>query len=404
MKYLVPYIGKGSLFGKEEMRSIKKLLKSKASLSCSTVRTDFEKMFAKFIGVKYAFALTNCTVALEFASYLSGIKEGDEVIATCFSYQATILPLLTKKLKIKFCDIETNSLGLDIECLQKLITKNTKAIFLTHYGGMIVKNIREIVELAHNYGALVIEDCAHTIGSTYEGQKAGSFGDIGCFSFHSLKNISTLGQGGMITFNNDNWAEIVQKIRGTEPHAQFYKCENVFGEHMLPVDEIERHAKNSYIENCKAIFYAGTNATLNEPSCAVGIEQLKKVNDFNERRKQIGTKLNEEIGKLRGIRTQKVEAGYTHTYHLYTFFLTIDAFDRDRFVNLLQQNGIQIVLRYFPLHLLPEWRMQGGYYGLCPKAEKIWFNSIVNLPCYPQLTNKQIDYMITTISKIINSI
>ncbi|MDR1417702.1 MAG: DegT/DnrJ/EryC1/StrS family aminotransferase [Endomicrobium sp.] len=403
MSYIVPYIGKGSMFGYEELDAIKKLLLNDETLSCSKVRASFEEKFAEFIGVKYAFALTNCTVALEFASYLAGIQGGDEIITTCFSYQATILPLLTKKVKIKFCDIEPNNLGLDLYHLKKLITPNTKAVFITHYGGIVAKNIYEIVETAHNYGAVVIEDCAHTIGSTYKAQKAGSFGDIGCFSFHSLKNISTLGQGGMITLNNEKWAKIVKKIRGTEPDAKFYACENIFGDYKSPNDNIERHSKNSYTENCDAVFYTGTNATLCEPACAAGIEQMKKLHLFNNRRIKIAKMLNDGLRQIPGTKVQQVDSNYFHTYHLYTFFLTDDAgIDRDTFVNLLDKKGIQIVLRYFPMHLLPEWRMQGGGYGLCPVAEKLWFESLVNLPCYPKLNDEQIYYMIKTIAEIIN--
>lgn len=402
LEYIVPYIGKGSTFDEKEMEVIREILMNDKTMSCAEYRRVFEEDFAKFVGVEYAFALTNCTVALEFASYLAGIQTGDEVISTCFSYQATILPLLQRGVKIKFCDIEPNGLGVDLNEFRKLISPKTKAVFVTHYGGMIVKNIEEIVRVSHDNNAIVIEDCAHAIGSSYEGKKAGSFGDFGCFSFHSLKNISTLGQGGMITLHNKKWADVIRKIRGTEPDAVFYDADVKFGMNKVPHDDIERHAKNAYIQNCSLIKYSGTNATLSEPSCAVGSIQLEKVGSFNSRRREIAIRLTNGLSRIPQIRIQETTDQDYHIYHLYTFFLRDEAqIDRDEFVRRLKMKGIEIILRYFPLHLLPEWRFQGGGFGLCPVAERVWFKEIVNLPIYPKLTNNQVDYMIETIKDVI---
>lgn len=401
MDYVVPYIGKGSTFDDREIEAIKKIVFSDITMSCAGYRAKFEKEFAELVGVEYAFALTNCTVALEFASYLAGIKEGDEVISTCFSYQATILPLLQRGVKIKFCDIEPNGLGLDLNHFKSLISNKTKAVFVTHYGGMIVKNIEEIVRIAHENNAIVIEDCAHAIGSSYNGKVAGSFGDFGCFSFHSLKNISTLGQGGMITLHKKEWADVIRRIRGTEPDALFYDANVDFGQYTSPDDDIERHAKNAYYQNCSIVKYSGTNATLNEPSCAVGSVQLEKLPDFTNRRREIAARLTKGLSEIKQIRVQETTDLDYHVYHLYTFFLRENShIDREEFVRRLKAEGIEIILRYFPLHLLPEWRCQGGSLGQCPTAERIWFREIVNLPIYPSLTDTQVDYMIDTIKRI----
>lgn len=403
MNYIVPYIGKGSSFDEREIDVLKELLFSVNTLSCGNKRKEFEEKFASLLGVKYAFAVTNCTVALMFASYLANIEKGDEVVCTCFTYQATILPLLDKGVKIRFCDIEPNGLGVDIECLNQIVSKKTKAIFITHYGGMINYNIQKIQKIAKENNVLLIEDCAHSLGAKYCDKPSGTFGDIACFSFHSLKNISTLGQGGMIVFNNDSWARKIQNIRATEPDAIFRPQNIGFGEYIQPNDDIFRHDKNAYTHECIKILWSGTNATLSEPACAVGTVQLAKLDAFTQRRREIADKINNVLKLRPEIIIQEEPDDYYHVYHLYTFYLNPQyKINRDRFVNKLKDRGIEIILRYFPLHLLPEWRCQGGYYGECPRAEKVWFEKIINLPIYPSLTNMQVEYMINTIEEVLD--
>ncbi|MBH8561890.1 DegT/DnrJ/EryC1/StrS family aminotransferase [Nostoc sp. CENA67] len=401
-KYIVPYICKGSLFGEEEIEAVANLLRSDEPLAFGSERTQFETEFANFIGTKYALTVTNCTVGLEFATHLIGLKPGDEVIATPFTYQATLLPLLDKEVKVRFCDIDPNSLSINPNNIQSLITAKTRAIYLTHYGGYMA-DMNPIMELANQHNIIVIEDCAHANGSKYQGKMAGSIGHIGCFSFQSLKNMSTLGQGGMLTFNNDRWFEIIKKIRAAEPDADFVSCESIeFGNYGKPAYGIYGHEKNSYTHECTAIRHTGTNSTLSEPACAVGRIQLTKLNSFNQRRKNIAAYLNQELSSIPEIRVQKWASGYEHVQHLYTFFLKSDSrLNRDEFAANLEAAGIQIILRYFPLHLLPEWRLKGHKFGECPTTEKIWFEQLINLPCYPAMTDEQVIYMADKIVEII---
>ena len=204
--YVVPRCGRGSVLGAEEAAALTELVNSATSLSAGTHRERFERRFAEYVGTRHALSVTSGTVALDLAMQLLDLAEGDEVITTPQTYQATVQPLLRTPARVRFCDVDPVSLNIDPARLAELITDRTRAIVLVHYGGWPAE-MAEITALARPRGILVVEDCAHALGSGYHGRRPGSLGDIGCFSFHSSKNITTLGEGGMITFDRDDWAE-----------------------------------------------------------------------------------------------------------------------------------------------------------------------------------------------------
>lgn len=396
--FVVPYSLKGSIYDEQDLKVIQDLLlQDNSTLSCGKQRELFEQEFASYIGAKYTLSLTSCTIALEFATYLLNLQPDDHIIATPFTYQASVQHLLTKRLKVSFCDIDRNNLFADINSIQKLITNKTKAIYVTHYGGLM-GDMDALMQLARKHNIVVIEDCAHAIGSEYKGRKAGVTADISCFSFHSSKNMSTLGEGGMISFNNSKWFESIKNIRGNEPDAIFKKTSNKFGSFSMPNIPIEMHYKNSYEADCINLMHSGTNSTLSEPAAAVGRSQLLKVEQFNNKRREIGHYLNNALSEIEEIRIQQTPPGYIHTYHLYSFFVRPEhKIDHNEFIDYLYQHRIEIIQRYFPLHLFPEWRYRGSEYGQCPNVEQIWFKELVNLPCYPALNEYQLQFMIKTI-------
>lgn len=403
-RYVVPYTGKGSTFGEEEIQAVAALLRTDETLSCGHEREAFEAEFAEFVGVRHAVSVTNCTVALELATHLIGLEPGDEVIAAPLSYQATVSPLLSLPVKVSFCDIDPNSLAPDLMKLHSLVTPRTRAIYLTHYGGLMA-DMDAIMDIAQDHNLIIVEDCAHAHGSEYKGRKAGAAGHIGCFSFQSLKNMSSLGEGGMITLNDDGWATVLRRIRGNEPDAVFVARPELchFGKHSSPTRNLNRHAKNAYTHDCIALRHAGTNATLSEPAAAVGRVQLRKLRGFVDRRRQIAHRLNVTLRQIPGIRVQEEPADYLHTYHLYTLFIDPSSgLNREIFGAALDDAGVEVHLRYFPLHLLPEWRFKGGKYGDCPVAERVWFEELINLPIYPSLSDEQIDYMTAAISHTVD--
>ncbi|MFI2710553.1 DegT/DnrJ/EryC1/StrS family aminotransferase [Micromonospora sp. NPDC018662] len=394
--YRVPFQRRGSVVGEADLAALTRVVNSGEPLSAGLWRERFEHRFQELVGARHALTVTSGTVALELAVRLLDLGPGDEVIATPQTFQATIQPLLNHDVKVRFCDVDMHTLNMDPDMLESLITERTRAIILVHYGGCPAE-MRRIMEIARRDGVVVIEDCAHALGSHYHGVSPGALGDIGCFSFHSTKNITTLGEGGMITLNRADWADRVDRLRGNEVDAVYVptgpgtRAEPPLLPWMKFSADVYRHAVAD-------IRGAGTNATMSEPAAAVGLVQLEALNGFTERRRWIAQRLDQAMSAFPGVRLQRTPEQSRHAYHLYTVFITAGAAIRERFVRSLDQLGVEVQLRYFPLHLVPEWRLRGHRPGECPVAERIWFEEHVNLPCHPGLTDEQVDYLVAAVT------
>lgn len=391
VSYRVPYLGRGSVLGRAEVTTLEQLVLSGRSLSMGSCREDFEKRFREHIGTRHALSVTSGTVALEIAIHLLDLRPGDEVIVTPQTYQATLQPLLDYDVDVRFCDIDPISLNIDPLELKALVTERTRAIVLVHYGGWPAE-MDEILAVARDRGIVVIEDCAHALGSSYHGRRPGSLGDIGCFSFHTTKNITTLGEGGMLTMDRDDWAERVHRLRSNEVDGDFVAAP-VDGEELPGLLPWMKYSSSVYHRHCRDIRRAGTNATLSEAACAVGVAQLDRLDDLVARRRAIATRLDEVILRHPHARVSRPRPGIRHSYHLYTLFVAGTG-PRERLVKELDASGIEVQLRYFPLHLLPEWRSKGHGKGECPVAERLWFTEHVNLPCHPGLSDTQVDHLV----------
>jgi perosamine synthetase len=194
-----------------------------------------------------------------------------------------------------------------------------------------------------------------------------------------------------------------------EPDADFTVRDEptMFGAYGSPLpDDPEQHCKNAYTHDCGTVRAGGINAIMSEPAAAVGRTQLAKLPSFVERRRRLAAHLNERLGALPGVRVHGDLPGRRHSYHLYTIRLE-DAPPgrRDELIRRLhRRHGIEIILRYFPLHLLPEWRAHGGAYGQVPVAERIWFQELINLPIYPAMRDSQVEYMADAIEAALRDV
>jgi perosamine synthetase len=394
--YVVPYSKRGSLLGVDEVAALERLVLSPRPLSADSLRERFEERFRRYAGSRHALSVTSGTVALEIAIHLLGLEPGDEVIVTPQTFPATAQPLLGYGVRVRFCDVDPVSLNVDPAVLETLITERTKAILLVHYGGWPA-DMDKIMALARSRGILVVEDCAHALGSDYHGRRPGSLGDIGCFSFHSSKNITTLGEGGMLTLDRDDWAERADRLRSNEVDGEFTPLAPDAGGEVPALLPWMKYASSAYGQRCLGVRRAGTNATLSEAACAVGLIQLDRLGDLVARRRQIAARLDEVIARHPIARMSRPDPGAGHSYHLYTFFVSGPPGLREHVVRGLDDRGIEIELRYFPLHLLPEWRARGHAEGECPVAERLWFGEHVNLPCHPGLTDEQVAILVDAV-------
>lgn len=380
----VPYSFFGSIYDEEERNLLLSVLEQDA-LTMGPQVAAFQKEFADYVGVKHAFATTSCTTAMHVATQALGIKPGDEVIVTPNTFIATTLVILKEGGIPIYADIDPRTYNIDPKEIEKKITRKTKAIYVVHYAGQMC-DMDPIMELARAHGLAVMEDCAHAHGSEYKGRKAGSIGDLGCFSFHSLKNMS-MGEGGMITTNRDDLVDAISMFRNmnithweNNPHTEYW----------LPSHFDVKDVDGRW----------GVNYRMTEFQAAIGRCQLRKLPELVRRRMENGRYLNEGLKDVDGYIIPYEDPNCKHSYHLYTLCVDPQKLDRDEVMRDIyyRQQCTQGILHYQPSYDLTgvkKYLEERGYGGqFCPVAHEFFYHRQFNLPMNPRLTREQLDIMI----------
>lgn len=399
VKLKVPYSFFGSIYDEDEKKAVLEAMKQD-SLTMGPQVKKFQEEFAKAHNVKHAFAVSNCTTGMHLCTQIFNLKEGDEVIITPNTFIATSLVLLKEKVKPVYADIDPKTFNIDPVDIKRKITRKTKAIYCVHYGGQMC-DMDPIMALAKKHKLLVLEDCAHTPAAEYKGRKAGSIGDVGVFSFHSLKNITTCGEGGMITTNHDEWVKPIEMLRcmnlshweGKEQDFTYgkYKLHKVvdgkYSDYWLPshfdVDDVNGHWGNNY--------------RMNEIQAAVGAVQIKKLDMLTKKRQQNGRYINKGIKGVKGVQGTYEDPNCKHVFHLYTLCIDPKFFGRDEFMRVLyREEGVQGILHYQPTYHFTGLKKL-GIKGNCPVAEEFFYNRGINLPMHPRLTKQNLDDMVAGI-------
>ncbi|HEY3297129.1 MAG TPA: DegT/DnrJ/EryC1/StrS family aminotransferase, partial [Armatimonadota bacterium] len=376
VKLKVAYSFFGSIYDEDETNMITEALKQD-TLTMGPQVQAFQKEFAAMHDVKHAFAVSNCTTGMHVCTQLFNIKPGDEVIVTPNTFIATSLVVLKEGGVPVYADIDPKTFNIDPAEIAKKITPKTKAIYVVHYAGQMC-DMDPIMDLAKKHNLLVLEDCAHAPNATYKGRKAGSIGDVGCFSFHSLKNMTTCGEGGMITTNRDDFVDGVEKLR----------CMNL------------DHWKNqtdywipSHFDVVDYNGHWGNNYRMNEVQAAVGRAQLRKLDMLSEKRREIGRKISEGIQGIPGITPVYEDPNCYHVYHLYTVCVEEEELGatRDDFMRVLyKEEGVQGILHYQPTYHFTGLKKMGYAQDICPLAEKFFYNRELNIAMHPRLTDQEI--------------
>ena len=384
-------VAHGSIYGREEEEALLETLR-KGAASCGPKVKDFQDAFADYCGAEYALAVTSATTGLTLCGLAAGISDGDEVITTPVSWIATAAAFSALGARVKFCDVDPRTLNLNPEHLESLITEKTKAIVPVHLYGQCCE-MDNIMEIAGKHGLLVIEDCAHSPGGEYNGRKAGSLGDMGVFSFHQQKNMSTLGEGGMITTSDKGLFERALSYRSL--------CCRIYGESYkyLSIDENEFPMDKDY---WKLQFDGiGYNFRMTDAQAAVGIEQLKKLDNHNAKRRELAAALDFKLRDIQGILPPYVDAKVLHTFHLYAIQLEKEfpVSKSDFMWSMYTEHGIKVWSHYMLIHLTAPYRAQGHGEGECPVAEEV-INRCVSLPIHPRLDEEAVDYMVSCIEEI----
>ncbi len=334
----------------------------------------FEKEFADYIGVKFAVGVNSGTDALFLGLSSLGIGKGDEVIVPAFTYIATAFAVTFTDARPKFVDINEDTYNIDVNKIKKAISKRTKAIIPVHLYGQPA-DMGPILRLADKYGLKVIEDAAQAHGATYKvkgqrskvkGQKTGSMGDIGCFSFYPTKNLGACGDGGMVVTNN-------KKI-----YKRLFMLRN-YG---------RRDRYNHLV--------LGYNSRLDTVQAAILRLKLQKLDKWNNMRRQNAKIYNKYLKDCPGLVIPKEEEHLRHVYHIYAIRIK----NRDKIHDYLRQKGIGVLMHYpIPLHLQPAYRNLGYRKGDFPISEKI-ANEVISLPMFPHLKIKDIAYISNVLKDI----
>mgnify|MGYP003053508509 FL=1 len=376
MALVIPY-GKQTI-EKDDIQSVVDVLKSDY-LTTGPKIAEFEKMVADYVGAKYAVAISNGTSALHAACFAAGIQPGDEVITTPLTFAASSNCVLYCGGTPVFADVDPKTYNIDPEDICRKITDKTKAIIAVHLAGQPC-DMDEIHKIAKEHDLLVIEDGAHALGSVYKGKKVGTLSDMTTFSFHPVKPITT-GEGGMIVTDNE----------------EFYKKMVLFRGHGITRDE------NLMTRNDGPWFYQqldlGYNYRITDIQCALGCSQMKKLDRFLARRKEIVARYNEAFADCENIVTPYQLPETESGWHLY--IVQVKNCDRREIFEALREHGIEVNVHYIPVYLHPYYQEHGYKDVHCRNAEEV-YSHIISLPLYPTLTEEQQQYVIETLKYVIN--
>ena len=364
-----------------EIEAVSEVLASKWISTGARVR-EFERAFAEYLGVKHAIAVSSCTAALHLSLVVSNIGVGDEVITTPWTFTATAEAIRYVGAKPVFVDICPNTLNIDVTKIEDAITSRTKAIMPVHIAGLPC-NMDALQEICQTHNLVLIDDAAHAIPTEYNGQFIGSLGDLSCFSFYANKNITT-GEGGMITTNNDAFAEPLRTMRL----------------HGIDKDAWARQSKRSIWRY--DITTEGYKYNMTDIQAAIGLCQLMKLNKQHERRQNFVQIYQSELAKFPQITTPYVpDNPKEHAWHLY--IIQLHTGNRDDFVEALRDANIECSVHYIPLHLFEFYQKRYGYsVGDFPRAEEA-FERVVSLPLHPGLTEPDVHLVIDAIGSILKT-
>ncbi len=381
----------GSNYGDEEAKAILDVLKSSAP-SCGPKVKAFEEAFAAYCGCPYGLAVTSGTAGLHLAVMAAGVGPGDEVITTPITWISTANAIAATGASVVFADIDPRTLNLDPESVASKVTEKTKAILLVHLYGQPC-DMDLLMAIARPHGILLIEDCAHAPGAVYKGRKTGSLGDIGVFSFHQQKNMTTLGEGGMITTSDSQLFERLLALRSLACRAYDPKGKYLgFDEARQPM------GKKYWFLDFDSIGY---NFRMTDVQAAVGLVQLAKLDAWNARRIEIAAEYTDRLSGIPGLRLPWTAPDVKHVFHIYCVWLEPEfPLTKEDFMwEMYAGRKIKVWSHYTPVYASKAYRSLGHEPGECPVAEKM-FRQFVSLPIHPRLNPEAIDYLTRNIREI----
>jgi len=365
-------------FDEKEVLAVEKVIKSRW-LTMGNVTQEFEASFASHVQTKHAIAVTNATAALHLACLALGLGPGDEVIVPSLTFVATANAVRYVGATPIFADIVSpDNLNISPEAISSLITSRTRAIIVVHYAGYPC-DMDAILSIAKQNGLFVIEDAAHAVGSELNDRKLGAWGDIGCFSFFSNKNMTT-GEGGMMTTNNDDLAQKLNRLRS----------------HGMTSLTWDRHKGHAYSYD---VVDLGYNYRIDEIRAAIGLVQLSKVERNNERRRLLSQVYRDALQEL----APQIDVPFQRhlgktSAHIMPILLPKEM-KRQEFIESMKENGIQTSIHYPPIHTFTSYK--SNVVWDLPVTEDVAKREIT-LPLYPAMSNDDVVVVVSAIQASLN--
>lgn len=352
----------------EVLKDVEEALTKGAFMGCE----EFEKKFAEYHGLKYCVGVGSGTDALLLSLLALGIGPGDEVIVPANTYIATAFAVSHTGAIPVFVDPDPNTYTMSLYNLEKVITSKTKAIIPVHLYGYPA-DMKDIIAFALSYDLYVIEDCAQSIGAVYKGQKTGTFGHIGCYSFYPAKNLGGLGQGGAIVTDDNELAEIVRELGNVG------------------------RSRGSWFDYS----YVGYNSRLDAINAKFLIRGLEKIDDWNGKRREAACWYSTQLKDVPNVRipTMSNEGTYP-VFHLYELKLE-DKKTRDVLKDFLGKKEIAVSMHYpKPCHRQVVYE---NLHAHCPISDEL-ADTLLSLPMHPNLTEEEVEYVCSSIKEFFNGL
>ena len=374
-------------YSEEEIAQIVKIMREKTALTQGRYLAEFEEKFRRFANVEHAFAVNSATSGLEIAAQLCQLDAGDEVIIPAHTYTSSAYPFAKTGASIVWADIEADTRVVSAETIAKCLSSKSRVLVVPHLYGFGA-HMPSIMSLARKHELLVVEDAAQAAGVKINDQMVGTFGDLGVYSFHSHKNVTTFGEGGMLVVNDPEMAEKIPMLRHNGHRPYSADRPDYWIPAMTDVVLPSLHGKSIW----------PINACLNEASCALGAKLLDRVDQINNEKRTRALKVIDQLAEYSELSFHR-EASKRHNYYLLAAEMKPGL--RDKFIRrMAEHHRIQCVVQYYPLNRYPLYRDLGFGEADVPNTDN-FFDNMVSFPFSHLLADREIDAVVTAAGETI---